>query len=169
MSGPNRKLKPLPNVNKASEHSKPDSNALVKGTIAAIEADGVIWVLVSKDPRKPIQARTLVDIDPTAIGNDVLLSFDDTSDDRPIILGLIQDRCKKKTNRERTYLDRDQVDACYIDKERVEIEAKKEIVMRCGDASVTLRKDGKIIIKGIQVISRAKGANKIRGAAVTIN
>lgn len=169
MSGPNSKLKALPDVNKASKHSKTDSSPLVKGTVAAIQADGVIWVLVSKDPRKPIQARTLVDIDLAAIGHDVLLSFDDKNDDRPIILGLIQDRCKKEADLTELDLHRNQVDTYYLDKERVEIEAKKEIVMRCGDCSVTLRKDGKIIIKGVHVISRAKGANKMRGAAVTIN
>ena len=169
MANQSSNLATLPNVINDTDRNRPAPRRLVSGTVAAIDDDGVIWVSVPNNPRKPIQARTTVDLDPDAIGADVLLSFDDESDDRPIILGLIRDRCANKTGQAGMNLDRDQVKACYLDKEKVEIEAKQEIVLRCGEGSVTLRKDGKIIIKGVHVVSRAKGANKIRGAAVTIN
>jgi uncharacterized protein (DUF2345 family) len=55
------------------------------------------------------------------------------------------------------------------DDERVTIEAGREIVLRCGDAAITLTRAGKVIIKGSYVVSRSTGYNKIKGAAVDIN
>ncbi|MCC6418741.1 MAG: hypothetical protein IT429_10940, partial [Gemmataceae bacterium] len=48
-------------------------------------------------------------------------------------------------------------------------DAKEEIVLRCGKSSITLRKDGKVVVLGAEVVSRASGTNKIKGAAVRIN
>ena len=53
--------------------------------------------------------------------------------------------------------------------DRVEISAEREVVLSCGEASVTLTRAGKVIIKGNYVVSRSKGVNKIKGAAVDIN
>jgi hypothetical protein len=49
------------------------------------------------------------------------------------------------------------------------IEGRDEVVLRCGQGSITLRADGKIVIKGTQLVSRASDTNKIRGASVQIN
>jgi hypothetical protein len=51
----------------------------------------------------------------------------------------------------------------------VSFEAGKEIVLRCGDASITLTRAGKILIKGAYVLSRSSGVNRIQGGAVEIN
>ncbi len=49
------------------------------------------------------------------------------------------------------------------------IEAKKNLTFKCGDGSITLRKDGKILIKGKDLVSRAKRMNRIKGGSVAIN
>lgn len=49
------------------------------------------------------------------------------------------------------------------------IEAKKNLTFKCGDGSITLRKDGKILIKGKDLVSRAKRMNRIKGSSVAIN
>jgi hypothetical protein len=49
------------------------------------------------------------------------------------------------------------------------LEAQEEIVLKCGEGSITLRKDGKIIIKGTHLLSRASGPNRIKGGSVQIN
>ena len=51
----------------------------------------------------------------------------------------------------------------------VEIEGQEEIVLRCGQASITLRRNGKILIRGVQVETRASGTNRIKGGSVQIN
>src|SRR4051812_15153812 len=54
-------------------------------------------------------------------------------------------------------------------RERIEICAEKEIVLRCGKASITLTRSGKILIRGTYVLSRSSGAQRIQGASVQIN
>jgi uncharacterized protein (DUF2345 family) len=55
------------------------------------------------------------------------------------------------------------------DDERFVVSAEREIVLQCGDASITLTRAGKVLIKGTYVLSRSSGYNKIKGAAVDIN
>jgi hypothetical protein len=53
--------------------------------------------------------------------------------------------------------------------ERLELTASREIVLRCGDASITLTRAGKIILRGAYLLSRSSGVNKIKGGSVQIN
>jgi hypothetical protein len=53
--------------------------------------------------------------------------------------------------------------------ERLELMAEKEIVLRVGDASITLTRAGKIILRGTYVLSRSSGVNRIKGGSVQIN
>jgi hypothetical protein len=56
-----------------------------------------------------------------------------------------------------------------IDGRRVRIVAKDEIVLECGNASITLRRNGRIIIKGTYVETCSEGTNRIKGGQVRIN
>jgi uncharacterized protein (DUF2345 family) len=56
-----------------------------------------------------------------------------------------------------------------IDARRIAIEGTDEIVLQCGKASITLRRNGKIVLRGTQLESRSAGTNRIRGASVKIN
>jgi len=58
---------------------------------------------------------------------------------------------------------------CRLDGKRVTLDAENEIVLRCGKASIVLTRDGRVVIKGTQLVSRSSGTNKIRGAVVQIN
>jgi hypothetical protein len=49
------------------------------------------------------------------------------------------------------------------------IEAKDQLVLRVGDGSITIRADGKILIKGKDLVSHAQNLNRIKGGAVAIN
>lgn len=53
--------------------------------------------------------------------------------------------------------------------EHVTIEAGESLTLKCGEASVELRNDGKAMIKGEDVLLRAKGTQRIRAASVAIN
>ncbi|MFK8017518.1 MAG: hypothetical protein AB8G17_18995 [Gammaproteobacteria bacterium] len=46
--------------------------------------------------------------------------------------------------------------------------ASESVTLTSGDASVTLRSD-KVLVKGKEVVSRAKRANQIKGGSVSIN
>ena len=45
----------------------------------------------------------------------------------------------------------------------------REIVLRCGEASITLTRAGKVLIRGTYILTRSSGANRVKGAAVEIN
>jgi hypothetical protein len=49
------------------------------------------------------------------------------------------------------------------------IEARKGLVLRVGEGSITIRADGKILIKGKDLVSHARRMNRIKGAAVSLN
>lgn len=52
---------------------------------------------------------------------------------------------------------------------RVTLEAGDELTLRCGQASLTLDADGRIVIKGVEIASRALRNHKIKGGTVNIN
>ena len=56
-----------------------------------------------------------------------------------------------------------------VDGQRVQVTAQKEIVLSCGKASITLRANGRVIIKGTQIESYSEGTNRIKGGQVRIN
>lgn len=56
-----------------------------------------------------------------------------------------------------------------VDGKRVKIDGKDEIVLRCGQASITLRRNGRVVIRGTYVETRSKGTNRIKGGSVLIN
>lgn len=49
------------------------------------------------------------------------------------------------------------------------IEAGERLTLRCGDGSITMRADGKVLIKGRDLVSHAQRANRIKGGSVAIN
>ena len=49
------------------------------------------------------------------------------------------------------------------------LEAKHALTLRVGDGSITIREDGKILIKGKDLVSHAERMNRIKGGAVSIN
>jgi hypothetical protein len=56
-----------------------------------------------------------------------------------------------------------------VDGRRVKVTARDEIVLECGLASVTLRRNGRVIIRGTYVETHSEGTNRIKGGQVQIN
>jgi hypothetical protein len=55
------------------------------------------------------------------------------------------------------------------DGETVTISAEKQIVLKCGESSITLTKAGKVLLNGTYISSRSKGVNRMRGGSVLLN
>jgi len=47
-----------------------------------------------------------------------------------------------------------------LDGQRLELTAERDIVLRCGAASITLTREGKILIEGTYLLSRSRGVNR---------
>jgi hypothetical protein len=86
--------------------------------------------------------------------------FEDGDPRRPIILGFVQSHASQPTP---------QSTEVSVDGEQVTLTAEKEVVLRCGHASITLTRAGKILIRGKYVLSRSSGVNRIKGGSVQIN
>jgi hypothetical protein len=53
--------------------------------------------------------------------------------------------------------------------EELTLEARQSLTLRVGQGSITIREDGKILIKGKDLVSHATRMNRIRGGSVSIN
>ena len=56
-----------------------------------------------------------------------------------------------------------------LDGQQLVLSAEQEIVLRCGEASITLTRAGKVLIRGAYLLSRSSGVNRIKGGSVQIN
>lgn len=89
-----------------------------------------------------------------------------TTDATPrwVLVGLVRERVSTKavTARPGTL-------EVGMDGETLKLTAERDIVLKCGAASITLRKDGKIEVKGTNVLSASRGPNRIKGASIALN
>ena len=101
----------------------------------------------------------------------VVLLFEHGDRTRPIIVGFIESVPAPVEPVEvgPVLPDRPSVVEADVDGKRVRITAQDEIVLQCGSASVTLRRNGRVIIRGTYVESRSDGTNRIKGGQVQIN
>jgi hypothetical protein len=151
-----------------SARSPGNHEAMASGRIHAIAPDGTILVAIPSDNRRTYRAGTLVPVHPEDVGRDVVLAFTTERGNSPVILGMVAERSQSEP-KSRLDMERSDVVDYRIDGQTIHLTADQEILLECGQGSIRLRKDGKIIIKGLQIVSRSKGANKIKGAAVSIN
>ena len=56
-----------------------------------------------------------------------------------------------------------------IDGNSTVLRAKKRITLKCGKASITLTRAGKILLNGTYVLSHSDGLQRVEGAVVEIN
>lgn len=113
----------------------------------------------------PDEKQRVCDVLVTSEGNRLRLVPDDIvlawiapgQDQHGIIIGRVQGSAALATRNEERVAD------------ELVIEAKKHLTLRVGDGSITIRADGKILIKGKDLVSHAQRTNRIRGGSVAIN
>jgi hypothetical protein len=95
----------------------------------------------------------------------VVLVFENGDPALPIITGFIQPPLTGTAadSPESRVIEAD------VDGKRVRIVAQDEIVLECGNASITLRRNGRIVIRGTYVETYSEGTNRIKGGQVRIN
>ena len=114
-----------------------------------------------------LPARATVPLSRDQIGCEVVLAFANGDPLRPIIIGVLDQQTLAVEPASEEPADEEAT--AYVDGERVVLEGKKEIVLKCGKASITLTRAGKVLIKGAYVSSRSTGVQRIRGGSVHIN
>ena len=156
-------LKPLL---RAPLSAKPRKLAAAEvGELMALDtACGTAWVRVAATPNaNAVVARSTVDLHGAHIGREVLLNFIGGDASRPVIVGVFADAAGWPDAQTPNTV---QVDA---DGARLIVGAKDQLVLRCGKASITLTKAGKVLIEGSYVSSRSLGVNRTKGGSIQLN
>jgi hypothetical protein len=145
------------------------------GKIVNLDESGQAFVDFPGNMQGPISARFTNSIKPgmlqksVSADRDVLLVFENNDPELPIIIDTLYSLVDEITESSTIALETESPKDVLIDGKRVTFDAKEEIVLRCGEASIVLRNDGKVVIKGKNILSRSQAMNKIKGGAVHIN
>jgi len=134
--------------------------SVFQATVLSAIGDEVV-ALPSAEGSEPIAAALLHSTDHATLqltpGDTVLLWRPSSDATRGVVLG----RIGPSPTRE-TVVEADPPDTLVL-------EARERLVLRVGDGSIEIRADGKILIKGTDLVSHAKRMNRIKGGAVSIN
>lgn len=143
------------------------------GRIVAASTPGEIWVNVAGV--EPQRARLLAGLNSIElskspnVGREVLVVFVDGDVHKPVVVGVIEEPLESLVELTTTSSKQVAKLEAQVDGKRVTIAAEEEIELKCGEGSITIRKDGKIVIRGTSLLSRSSGANRVRGASVSLN
>jgi hypothetical protein len=132
----------------------PEIKGTAAGTFTGISAGGLPLVDLFG---VRLVARSCVQLHGNEVGKEVLVAFDSAHPETPIVIGVLQDPIVTETVE------------VTVDGKNVTLSAHDSITLRCGDASITLNREGKIIIRGAHVVTHASGVNRICGASVELN
>jgi hypothetical protein len=137
----------------------------VVGELIGIDREGGLPLVAY--PGQPgaaaVMAQTVVELNAAHVGSRVVLMFDGGDASAPIIMGVLQDSHPQALERKAAPV------AVDVDGDRVLVTGERQLVLRCGNASITLTREGKVLIHGTYLSSHSSGVNRIKGGSVEIN
>ncbi|PCK09632.1 MAG: hypothetical protein COA42_03060 [Alteromonadaceae bacterium] len=154
---------------------------LTIATLCGFDSNGSPLVKSPDSTNSPITAIATISLSQQHIGRQLAMMFINADPTRPIIIGLINNPledaihlAEKQTevNPAHSHHDdeqKNQANIAFVDGKKTEIIGEEEIVLRCGESSITLKKNGKILIRGKYIVNQATGLNRILGGSVQVN
>jgi len=145
------------------------------GRIVRIDESGRVHVDFPGNSLGPVVARITSTARAEALskgnpaGREVLLVFENNDPNHPIIVDTLYSLIDEIVEPSSDVFDTEMPQEVTMDGKRISFDAENEIVLRCGKASITLTRAGKILIKGEYVLSHSSGENRIRGGSVSVN
>jgi hypothetical protein len=136
----------------------PRLNGMVLGSLTRIDGTGRPWV-VFPGASGEVAAATTVPLNAEAVGARVTLMFASGDPNQPVVMGVLREAAGSGTREMEVRMEG----------ERLVLEGHREIELRCGKASILLRENGKVVVKGTHIVSRSSGANKVKGASIALN
>ena len=166
----------------ALRSSTPAAVAASAGWVPAVcplaaDARGRVGVVADGEVRP---ARQLEGVGPLVAGRQALVVFDGGDPARPVVVGVLAAPIEHLVElvsadappaASEPSADGPSASPLSVraDGREVSIEAADRIELRCGEASLTLRRDGKVEIRGTHILSRSSGPNRVKGGSVDIN
>ena len=171
----------------------PPSGEIVLGEISGIDDSGQPQVIFSLEKRYgPVVAMATIPITATHVGRQVGLLFAQGREKTPVIIGMIhnalqnlldnieiaeavdeQSMSATKTpspdSSAKSKFTFDKVSDVVVEGKKIIFQGEEEVVLRCGDSSITLHRNGKISIRGKYLLNRSSGVNRIMGGSVQVN
>ena len=148
--------------------------SLHKGIIDSIEENGVIVLKDCEDESLTVNCmflRTTTSPPPEfQAGDQVVYLVTNSDGTEGCVLG-VEEPYKSKADRlKETLTKQGRVNSVSIIEDQVvHIKANEGFAIECGKSTIIMTKDGKVQIKGNDLLSRARRMNKIKGAGVNIN
>ncbi len=159
---------------------------IVIGTLVDTDKQGQPLVDFSENPaNKPLKAIATLVLTQRHVGRQVALLFTNGNLQNPVIMGMIHSPLQDMLENFGQFQTKDEpdnetrndagqegdlkVDDVLVDGQKIIFEAKDKIVLKCGKSSIILTKDGKVSIRGKNVLSRATGTHQIKGSAFQVN
>jgi hypothetical protein len=140
------------------------------GQLAAYGDAGELLVTFPGAPPEGFPARAMAALGPADVGRDVALMFEGADPRKPVVMGRMHVPGAPAPREGPANAEpRPTLTEARVDGERLEFTAEKEIVFRCGKASITLTRAGKILLRGAYLLTRSSGVNRIQGGSVQIN
>lgn len=138
-------------------------NGVVIGLLLGFRDGAPLVVFPSNAEDHAIPARSLTPLSFEDAGAEVALLFEDGDPARPLIVGRIVQLARRDAP--------ETPDAPQVlrDGETVKITAGQRIELRVGKSAIIMDKDGRITIRGQNVVSHAARSNRIRGGSIDLN
>jgi hypothetical protein len=140
------------------------------GRLVAFDGDRQPLVEFPENPTfAPAKSRTCVELDERDLCAEVALGFERGDLGRPLILGRVVAPADGEAS-DRLEVEMDLQDlAAGSSPEDLRLIAARSVTIRCGKSSITLHRDGRVLISGTYVETRSSGTNRIQGGSVRIN
>jgi hypothetical protein len=140
------------------------TTGVVIGLLLGFRDGAPLVVFASNEKDHAIAARSLTHLGQDDVGSEVALLFEDGRKDSPLIIGRIMEPVRlpaePQPSRPLVIADEDQP---------IVIKSRRSLEFRCGKASITMKADGTVTIRGTQILTRAERTNRVQGATVALN
>jgi Domain of unknown function (DUF6484) len=159
-----------PSVN-ASARFALSLGSVYTGTLVGLTTSGEPLVEFAANPSlTAVQARSCVELGWSDIGGGVVLAFEEGDVTKPLLMGCLKGRTSGIPAGIGSSVEaRDSARVTCLSGDDLQVSAADSLTLRCGKASVTLTREGRVLINGVYVETRASGTNRLQGGAVRIN
>jgi hypothetical protein len=151
-----------PEIAEASQHLTTRAATLVelsaRGPLILLSGSSCPVLARTTVPRQALHGRE---------GAELLVTFLDGREDAPVVVGVLE---PIEVEAWAPGAEQPSADAvATVDGKRVLIRGAEEILLQCGEASLVLRANGEVLLRGKRVEMRARRQHRIRAGSVRIN